>query len=118
MYVCSTDEGESECVIVNESSTGESESESIQKITNTNKVKYAIYETEHGKLSVTDNTFIKETRYFNLFKCGKNILNRLDATCEQYCMEISRDRYYTEMYKTLTDYNYRNNTPLSNDNIR
>ena len=67
---------------------------------------------------VTDNAVINEPRYFNLFKCGKNILNRLDATCKRECMAASRDRYYTEMFNTLTDYNDRNNTPLSNDNIR
>ena len=33
-------------------------------------------------------------------------------------MATSRDRYYTEMFKTLNDYNYHNNTPLSNANIR
>ena len=32
-------------------------------------------------------------------------------------METSRDKYYTEMFKTLTDYNYHKNTPLSNANI-
>ena len=32
-------------------------------------------------------------------------------------METSRDNYYTEMFNTLTDYNDRNNTPLSNLNI-
>ena len=33
-------------------------------------------------------------------------------------MATSRDRYYTEMFKTLTDYNDRENTPLSNSSIR
>ena len=33
-------------------------------------------------------------------------------------METSRDRYYTEIFKTLTYYNDRNNTPLSNEKIR
>ena len=33
-------------------------------------------------------------------------------------MATSRYRYYTEIYKTLTDYNDRKNTPLSYDNIR
>ena len=32
-------------------------------------------------------------------------------------MATSRDRYYIEIFKTLTDYNDRNNTPLFNDNI-
>ena len=28
-------------------------------------------------------------------------------------MANSKEKYYTEMFKTLTDYNDRNNTPLS-----
>ena len=32
-------------------------------------------------------------------------------------MENSRDKYYTEMYKTLVDYNDCNDAPLSNENI-
>ena len=33
-------------------------------------------------------------------------------------MATSWDIYYTEMFKTLTDYNERNNTPLSNEKIQ
>ena len=58
---------------------------------------------------ITDNPAIKELRYFNLFECGKNLLNRLDSMYEQACMETSRESQYKEMYKTLTDYNDRNN---------
>ena len=43
--VCYTDKIESESVIVDESSMEESKSESINKIINKNKEKYAIYET-------------------------------------------------------------------------
>ena len=66
---------------------------------------------------VTDNSVINELIYFNLFECGKNILNRLDATYGRACMATSRDRYYTENFNTLTNYNDRNNTPLSDTNI-
>ena len=45
-------------------------------------------------------------------------MNKLDATCKRVCMATSRDRYYTEMYETLTDYNDCNNILLSNENIR
>ena len=67
---------------------------------------------------VTDNPVINEPIYFNLFECGKNILNRLDATCEQACMITSRYKYYTEMFNNIPDYNDRNNGPLSNKKIR
>ena len=33
-------------------------------------------------------------------------------------MAISRDKYYTEIFKTLTDYNDCNNMPLSITKIR
>ena len=33
------------------------------------------------------------------------------------CMKTSKDKYYMEMCNTLTKYNDRNNTPLSNANI-
>ena len=42
----------------------------------------------------------------------KNILNSLEATCKLACMAKSRDKYYTEMFKTITDYNDRKNTPF------
>ena len=69
-----------------EISTEESESESFHKSINNKKEKYAIDETKHEEPSVTDNPVINELIYFNLFECGKNILNRLDAMCEQSCM--------------------------------
>ena len=52
---------------------------------------------------VTNNQVINEPIYFNLFECGKNLLNKLDATCKGACMATSRDKYYKEMFKTLTD---------------
>ena len=67
--------------------------------------KYANNETEHEDPLVTENLVVKETSYFNLFECGKNILNRLDTTCKRLCMEGSRDKYYMEILKTITDYN-------------
>ena len=116
--VWSTVEGESESVIVDESSTEERESEIVHKIIDTNEVKYAIYETENEEPSVTYNPVINDLRYFNPLEFGKNILNRLGATFKRACMETSRDRYYTEIFKTLNDYNDRNNTPLSYADIR
>ena len=82
LQVCSKDERESEGFIADESSTEESESERIHKSINRNKEKYAINETEHEKPSVTENPVINETRFFNLFEWGKNLLNKLDAMCK------------------------------------
>ena len=66
MQVYSTDEGESESVIVNESSTEDSKSEIVHKSINTNKEKYAIDETEDEEPLVTDNPVINELSYSNL----------------------------------------------------
>ena len=41
----------------------------------------------------------------------------LYATYEQARIANSRDKYNTEMYRTLVDYNDRNNAPLSNEKI-
>ena len=92
MQVCSTDEGEPERVIFDESSTEENEPESAHKSINKNKEKYAIDEADHEDPLVTDNPVTNRPVYFNLLECGKNILNRLDATCKQVLMETSRDR--------------------------
>ena len=66
---------------------------------------------------VTDNPVINEPRYLNLFEYGKNIVNRLDATCKKACMVTSIYRYYTDMFKTTTENNHRSNTPLLNEKI-
>ena len=101
--VCYMDKGKLESVIINESSMEEREPESVHKSINIKKNVIDVIEDE-GPL-VTDNTVINRPIYCNLFKCGKNILNRLDATHKRACMAISRDIYCTEMLKTLTDHN-------------
>ena len=89
--VYSIDGSEYESVTVDGSSLEESESENVQKSINRNKEKYAIDETQHEEPSVIYNPVINEPSYFNIFECGKNILNRIYATCEQACMENSTD---------------------------
>ena len=79
--------------LVNECSTEKSESKILHKSTNTNKVKDAIDETKDKETLVTDNPVTNELIYFNLFECGKKFLNNINATCEQACMEASKDEY-------------------------
>ena len=74
-------------------------------------------EAKHEENLVTYNPVVKDTIYFNLFQCGKNILNSLHTTCEKACMENSREKYYTEMFKTLNDYSDCNDAPLFNKKI-
>ena len=87
------------------------------EIVNTSKVKYARNKTKDEEPWVTDNSIINAPSCFKLFKCSKNVLNKIDASCEQACMENSKDKYYMELCNTITDYYDCNNTPLSNMNI-
>ena len=65
-----------------------------------------------------DNPVVKNPGFLNIFKCGENILNRLEATRKRACMSKSRDKYYTEFLRKITDFNNRNDAPLSNENIQ
>ena len=48
-------------------------------------------DNEHKEPSVTQ----KVTSYFNIFECGRNLLDQLDVTCQQVFMAISaQDEYY------------------------
>ena len=87
-----------------------------QKIVN--KEKYGKNEAENEEPMVTDDPVVKNSSYFDIFECGRNILNKLDAMCERACMITPRDKYYTEMFRTITDCNYRNGAPLSNEKTR
>ena len=66
---------------------------------NINKQKYANNEAEYKEYSVTHEV----PSYFNIFECGRNILNILDVTYEQSCMATPRDKYYTKMLETLVE---------------
>ena len=77
--VYSTDKEESKSIIVDESSAEESESECVHK--SVNKEKDANNEAEREEPSVTDNPVVKEPSYFNIFECGKNLLNNIYTTC-------------------------------------
>ena len=74
-------------------------------------------EAEHEEPTVTGDPIIKEPMYFENFECGKNLLNKLDATYEQACMITPRDRYSTELFRTITDCNDRNGATFTNENI-
>ena len=53
---------------------------------------------EHKKPSVTE----KVTSYFNIFECGRNLLDQLDVTYQRAFMTTSAQyEYYKEMTKSL-----------------
>ena len=97
------------------------------------EIKHAKSKTKDREPSVTDNSVINALINFKLFECSKNFLNKLDATCEQVCMstqkdtelpkyqqastENSREKHYTELCNTKTNFNDNNNTTLSNVKI-
>ena len=53
------------------------------------KKKDANNEADREETLVTHNPVVKELRYFNIFKCGKNILDKIGATCKRACMTKS-----------------------------
>ena len=65
-------------------------------------------EVEYEEFSVTDEV----PRYFNIFECGRNILNKLDVTYEQACLATQEDEYYTDMLETIIDHKDRHKVPL------
>ena len=53
---------------------------------------------EHKEPSVTK----KVTSHFNMFECGRNILDRFDFTYQQaFIATPGEDEYYKEMLKSL-----------------
>ena len=65
------DQSESERIIVNASSSGKSESKSINISVNTSIVNDDGNETKDEEPSVTDNSVINTPSYFKLLECGK-----------------------------------------------
>ena len=49
---------------------------------NVNKEKDTKNEAEHEEPSVAYNPIVKEPMYYNIFECGKNLLNNIDTACE------------------------------------
>ena len=78
------DEDELEVIIVDECSMEEDVSECVHK--NINKQKDANNEADYEESSVSDEV----PSHFNIFKCGKNILNTLDLTYKRACMAIHK----------------------------
>ena len=49
-----------------------------------------------------------------MFKCGENLLNKLDTTCAQTFVATPKNKYYTKLFRTITDCNDCNGAPLRN----
>ena len=60
----------------------------------------------------------KVTSYFNIFECGRNILDQLEVTHQRASMATSaQDEYYKEMAKSLMKVNIEGGK-LCNENIQ
>ena len=56
--------------------------------------------------------------YFNIFECGRNILDRLGVTYQRAFMDTPQDKYYTKMLENLVKINNHNGEPLFNEKLR
>ena len=56
--------------------------------------------------------------YFNIFECGRNLLDRLDVTYQRAFMATPQDKYYNAFLDTLVKDNNLKGKPLSNDRIQ
>ena len=69
---------------------------------------------EHKEPSVT----AKVTSCFNIFECGRNLLDQLDVTYQQASMATSaQHEYYREMTKILIKVNIRSDGKICNEKI-
>ena len=83
----------------------------------TNVSEYTITELKDKEYKEPSAT--KEvTHYFNIFECGRNILDRLDVMYQQAFMANPQDKYYTKMLENLTKVNNIKSEPLSNERLR
>ena len=55
--------------------------------------------------------------YFNIFECGRNLLDRLDVTYEQACMATPKDKYYNTLLNTPVHENNCKGAPLYNEKL-
>ena len=60
----------------------------------------------------------KVKSYFNIYKCGRNLLDQIYVTYEQACMATSKEKYYNVLLYTLIKDNNIRGEPLFNENIQ
>ena len=76
---------------------------------------------KYEELLVTDNfniEVIKALGHFKLFECIKMFFNNMDTHFERACVANVKEKYQSEIYDTITNYNDRNHIPLSSANNR
>ena len=87
----------------------------MDKICSTEKEISEYTITEQKDAEYKESSVTKEVRsYFNIFECGRNLLDILDVTYAQACMATPKYKYYEKMLETLVDGNNSNCALLSN----
>ena len=69
---------------------------------------------DHKEHTVTQ----KVKSYFNIYKCGRNILDRLDVIYQQAFMDNPKYRFYNVLLYTLVKENNLRGKPLSKKYIQ
>ena len=115
---CSTNEDESKQSIVNKT-LSHNYCADVDKLCSTEKDISECTITEQKDAEYEESSVTKEVlSYFNIFGCGRNLLDRLDVTYERACMSTPKNKYYTKLLKTLVGDNNRNGAPFSNENLQ
>ena len=60
----------------------------------------------------------KVKSYFNIYKCGRNLLDQLGVTYQQAFMATPKDKYYNTLLDTLDKENNLRGNPLCNEKIQ
>ena len=60
----------------------------------------------------------KVKSYFNIYECGRNLLDRLDVTFQRAFMATPENKYYNSFLDALVKHNNLMGEPLSNENIQ
>ena len=113
----SKDVSESECNTVHETL---SQNNSVDVLDNVITV---LKDDEHKEPSVT----VKLKSYFNIFECGRNLLDQLDVTYQRafmaspvregYYTSPAQERYYEQLTKSLINSNVGSDGTINNDKL-
>ena len=112
-----TDVSESECNIVHETLSQNNPADLPENVITELK------DDEHNKPSVIG----KVTSYFNIFECGRNLLDQLDVMYqrafmaspvqEEYYTSPAKERYYEQLTKSLINSNAESDRTIKNGKL-
>ena len=114
----SMDVSESECNIVNETLSQKNSTDVPANVITRLK------ENEHKESSVIE----KGTSYFNIFECGRNLLDQLDVTYQRafmaspvqevlYQPSPARERYYDQMADSLIEVKFQSDRTINDEEL-